>query len=116
LTGARVAQRARHALAKITGLEPEVVTCVERSEDDTWNVTVELLELRRIPNTQDVIGSYESKLDATGALRSYRRVRRYARCDPQRVQETGADDEQRVGDRDVDANDDDNRDPAVPSG
>jgi len=56
-------------LADITGLKPEAVTSLERSEDGgTWWVTVELLELSRIPETVDLLGSYEAELDESGEL------------------------------------------------
>jgi ADP-ribose pyrophosphatase YjhB (NUDIX family) len=78
-SGAELAQLARRELAEITGLKPEGVTSLEQQEDGTWIVTVELLELSRIPETDDVIGSYETELDETGELLGYRRVRRYPR-------------------------------------
>ena len=77
--GAQLAQRARRELAEITGLEPEGVTALEQADDGTWMVTVELLELSRTPDTDDVIGSYEAQLDESGELLGYRRVRRYPR-------------------------------------
>lgn len=81
LTCAEVAQRVSHELAEITGLEPEQVTSLERSDDGTWKVTVELLELRRVPDTDDLIGSYEAELDEAGDLLGYYRVGRHSRCD-----------------------------------
>jgi hypothetical protein len=78
-SGAELAQTARDELAGITGLEPQSVTGVEQAEDDTWIVTVELLELSRIPDTDDVLGSYEVQLDDSGELLGYRRLRRYPR-------------------------------------
>lgn len=78
-SGAELAMRARDQLAEITGLDAEGVTGLERAEDDTWFVTVELLELSRVPDTEDVLGSYEVRLDQDGELLGYRRVRRYAR-------------------------------------
>lgn len=79
LSGAQLAKRARQELAEITGLEAEGVTSLERGEDGGWIVTVELLELSRVPSTDDVIGSYEAELDEDGELLGYRRRRRYAR-------------------------------------
>jgi hypothetical protein len=76
---AEIAARARDELSEITGLEAEGVTSLERGEDGTWTVTVELLELSRVPETDDVIGSYELELDEDGEILGYRRVRRYAR-------------------------------------
>jgi hypothetical protein len=90
LTGAQAARQARDELAEITGLKPEAVTSLERSEDGgTWWVTVELLELSRIPETDDLLGSYEAELDESGELVSYRRVRRYARSQAQDQQFSG---------------------------
>jgi hypothetical protein len=79
LSGAQLAQRARSELAEITGLEAESVTSLEKAGDGKWKVTVELLELSRIPETDDVLGSYEAELNDGGELLGYRRRRRYAR-------------------------------------
>jgi hypothetical protein len=79
LSAAQLAQRARRELAAITGLESEGVTALERGDAGTWRVTVELLELSRIPETDDMMGSYEAQLDESGELLRYRRLRRYAR-------------------------------------
>jgi ADP-ribose pyrophosphatase YjhB (NUDIX family) len=79
LSGAQLAQQARRELSEITGLEAESVSSLERADDGSWIVTVELLELERVPNTDDVIGSYEVELDEKGELLGYRRLRRYAR-------------------------------------
>jgi hypothetical protein len=74
-----LAQQARQALAEITGLEAEGVTSLERVDDGTWKVTVELLELERVPPTDDVLGRYEARLDENGDLLGYERVERYTR-------------------------------------
>jgi len=42
-------------------------------------VTLELLELPRIPDTTSLLGTYEATLDADGNLVDARRVRRYPR-------------------------------------
>ena len=42
-------------------------------------MTLELVELERIPETTSLIGSYEVKLDADGNLVEARRLRRYPR-------------------------------------
>jgi hypothetical protein len=80
LSGAQVARHARHELAEITGLRPEKVTGLEQRDEGGWGVTVELLELRRVPETDDLIGSYEAELDEIGHLLTYHRVARYGRC------------------------------------
>ena len=50
--------------------------------DDGWKVEVEVLEVRRIPNTTDVLAMYEVEVDGKGSLQGYRRVRRYVRGVP----------------------------------
>jgi gas vesicle protein GvpO len=87
LSGGQLAQRARQELAEITGLEAEGVTSLERSDDGTWTVTVEMLELERVPPTDDVLGSYEAHLDEKGDLISYERVERYTRSQVDKRQE-----------------------------
>ncbi len=75
---AAVAKYAKAELESITGLDADHVSAVLR-EPDGWHVTVDLVELRRIPAATDVIASYEAVLGPTGELLSYRRNRRYFR-------------------------------------
>ena len=42
-----------------------------------------MLELRRIPNTTDVLASYDVEVDSDGELQGYRRVHRYVRGVPE---------------------------------
>jgi gas vesicle protein GvpO len=42
-------------------------------------VGVEVVETQRIPNTMDILAVYETDLDESGELLSYRRVDRYPR-------------------------------------
>jgi Gas vesicle synthesis protein GvpO len=74
-----VAQRARRELAEITALEPERVISLEPRDDGTWTMTVEMLELHRIPETDDMLGTYEMVIAASGEVLCYRRIRRYPR-------------------------------------
>lgn len=89
VTGGQVALRARRELGEITGLKPQSVTALEQYEDGTWSVTVELLELSRVPETDDILGSYEVDVDEEGELIGYRRLRRYARSHVLDEQATG---------------------------
>jgi hypothetical protein len=79
LSSAQVAQLARRDLVEITGLQSEGVTSLERRDDGHWDVTIELLEFSRIPNSDDMLGTYQASVDASGRLLGYRRVHRYAR-------------------------------------
>ena len=56
----------------------ESVTSVHRSEDG-WTVGLEVVESRRIPDSTDLLASYEVEMDADGDLVSYRRLKRYNR-------------------------------------
>lgn len=78
MQGAAIARRAKEALAEQTGLRPENV--VSLSKDGTgWHVSVDVVELRRIPDAADVLGTYVLDLDEQGNLVGYRRARRYLR-------------------------------------
>ena len=79
ITGAQLADRAREQLADITGYEAQGVSELSRDEDGGWTVTVELLELSRVPPSDDLLGSYRAQFDERGELLGYERLRRYAR-------------------------------------
>jgi hypothetical protein len=72
------ARRAAEHVVDFTGRDVESVVAIEGA-DDGWKVGVEVVETRRIPDTQDVLAIYEVRVDGHGDLVSYRRTRRYAR-------------------------------------
>ena len=78
LTVVQVAQRAKQQLSQITGLEAATVSAVEAHEGG-WKAYVNLVELRRVPSTSDVLATYEAITDAAGELVNYRRIRRFLR-------------------------------------
>lgn len=39
-----------------------------------WQVTLEVLERKAVPDSQDILGKYELKLDQSGELLGYKRV------------------------------------------
>ena len=80
-TASQVAALAAQQLLELTGKGVEGVTGLERT-DDGWNVHVEVVEVRRIPDTTDVLALYEVQVDEDGDLMGYRRLRRYARGVP----------------------------------
>jgi gas vesicle protein GvpO len=86
--GSRVAQivgAAREHLEALLGSAPESVSGIERV-DGTWYVTLEVVELRRIPDSTDVLSSYEVVVDDDGDLIRLERRRRYQRA---QVEEDG---------------------------
>lgn len=77
----RIAAEAARQLVELTGKDAEGVVGLDRS-DDGWKVEVEVVEVRRIPNTTDVLAMYEVEVDGKGSLQGYRRVRHYVRGVP----------------------------------
>jgi hypothetical protein len=85
--------RAREQIEELFGKPVEAVSGFEQSNGDGdgkgWTVTLELLELERIPDTTSLLGTYEATFDGEGNLLDARRVRRYPRnqTDPIQGQE-----------------------------
>jgi hypothetical protein len=63
-----LAEQARRQVSAMTGLQSGTVTGLDRAGDDRWVVTVEVLELERIPNTMDVMATFEVTLSEDGAV------------------------------------------------
>ena len=78
LSASQAVSKAREALSELTGRPVEGVLGIDR-ENGKWVATVQVVELARIPNTTDVLGDYETVLDANGDVVSYHRKRRYHR-------------------------------------
>ena len=79
LTGREAIQRAREAAAEMMGWTVESVLGLEPDDSKGWKVTVEVIELERIPRSTDVLGTYVISLDKSGELTGARRERRYYR-------------------------------------
>jgi hypothetical protein len=73
-----VVRSGRDAFASVFGREPESVSEVERV-DEGWRLVLEVTELERIPQSTNVMASYEIRLDDQGGLEGYRRTKRYYR-------------------------------------
>lgn len=52
-----------------------------RAEENGWLVVVDLIERPAVPDSQDILGSYEIELGTGGAIQGYRRINRYRRSD-----------------------------------
>ena len=65
-------------LSALTRNPIESVVGIER-DDETWRVTVDVLEDAHIPSTSDILAEYEIRLSADGELLGYSRGRRYVR-------------------------------------
>jgi hypothetical protein len=78
LSAAELGEAAMTTVQELTGYQPEAVTGLEW-DGEFWDVTVEVLELSRIPNTTDVLASYVVQLDEGGTLRGMKRTNRFVR-------------------------------------
>jgi hypothetical protein len=75
---AEVVTRARRQLEGLLGAEPERVSGLTR-ENGGWSVMLEVVEVARIPESTDVLGTYELRLDDELNVVSVDRRRRYRR-------------------------------------
>ena len=86
LSAVEAVEAVRDEFPALLGRPVESVLGVERAGDgdgdrdkDGWLVTVQVVELERIPRSTDVLGAYVVELDKNGELVGYRRRRRYNR-------------------------------------
>jgi hypothetical protein len=64
----------------LINLQASGVVGVSRSEDG-WVVSIEMIEKKSIPDSMDVLGCYEVKLDDGGKIRDFSRVKLRRRGD-----------------------------------
>ncbi|MFB7224927.1 gas vesicle protein [Streptomyces sp. NPDC056227] len=73
------AQHASGSLARVIDHHTEGVSAVSRSDDGGCRVSVDVMEVARIPDTTSLLATYEVELDSQGHLLEYQRVRQYRR-------------------------------------
>ena len=73
------ANAARTQVAELFGKPAESIAAVARDGGRGWKVTVELVELERIPATTNILATYEVELNGDGDVVGYRRIKRYFR-------------------------------------
>ena len=78
MTVNEIVKQAKAQLAQLTGLKPDTVSSLVKDEGD-WHVAVELVEMKRIPESSDLLATYDTYLDDAGNLLRYQRTRRYLR-------------------------------------
>jgi hypothetical protein len=82
--GLQLARRAMHTLADLVGCPAEGITGIRRN-DDGWVVEVEVLEVERVPETSDVLASYQVEIDEDGEIVEFHRLQRYLRTQTEGV-------------------------------
>jgi hypothetical protein len=79
LSGREVIERVRRELPELLGHPVDAVLGLEPDDSKGWNVTVQVVELARIPHSTDVLGTYEVTMGKDGEVQAYKRRRRYYR-------------------------------------
>ena len=72
--------KARQQLAELTGL-PTGSTVLVRQSDTGWCVQVEVVEKKSLPDSQDILATYELTLDGEGSLLNFARIGMRRRAD-----------------------------------
>ena len=62
----KVADLALSIVRQYVSKEPETIIGIEEA-DGEWHVTVEVLERKAVPDTQDLLGRYEIRLNMQGS-------------------------------------------------
>jgi hypothetical protein len=82
MSAVQIISAAREQISALTGLAVDTVSHFSRNGAG-WVVEIEMIEMRRIPNSNDVLATYQINLDANGDLVSYLRTHRYYRSQVQ---------------------------------
>jgi hypothetical protein len=80
MTLTEVSLRAMEQLSQLTGYRPVAVVGSAKVEQG-WRVTVNLLELTRIPPSSDLLGVYQALVDEEGNLMEFERKMTHNRGD-----------------------------------
>lgn len=78
LSGPEAVQAAREQFQQLSGRVPESVSGLTTT-DEGWEVSIDVVELQRVPRTTDVLGTYQVRLDGEGRVVGYERRERYLR-------------------------------------
>jgi Gas vesicle synthesis protein GvpO len=80
MNGPQIVQMAKEQLNALTGLRPDTVSKMLKSGEG-WRIVVEMVEMKAVPDSKDLLATYETTLDDEGNLLSYERTARYRRGD-----------------------------------
>jgi len=73
-------EKARKELSKLTGLATSSTVRVSKDEKG-WNISIEMVEKRSIPDQMDILALYEVLLDEDGNLLNFERKSMRRRMD-----------------------------------
>lgn len=75
-----IRDKVKSTAEEIVGHPLSGITSIDQ-QDGTWTVAVEVVERESVPDTQDILGRYELRLDEDHTVTGYRRTHRYRRAD-----------------------------------
>jgi len=78
---AELAEGAKEQLAQVTGFKPVAVVGSYKDEEG-WHISVDMLEMARLPESTDVIGTYVAVLDEKGDMVKFDKKRARLRGEP----------------------------------
>jgi hypothetical protein len=76
-----ISKKVPHMLEGLLNRKVDGITSV-RKDEEGWRVTVDMLDRRSIPDTQDLLSTYEVMLGNDMGVTSYRRLYVRRRLDP----------------------------------
>jgi hypothetical protein len=79
VTTRQLLEVAREQVADVTGRHVEAISGFHREGED-WTVTLEVLELERVPSTMDLLATYAVTLSGDGDVLGFERRHRYHRA------------------------------------
>jgi len=86
LSMSKIIQKARSELNSLTGLEISSTISAQR-EEDRWLVSLEAVEKRSIPDSMDILATYEMGIDLEGNMQEFRRTKMRKRIDTKDTEE-----------------------------
>ena len=75
-----LAERARQQLAQVTGFKP-VAVVGSYKDGEGWHVSVDMLEMTRLPESTDVLGTYLVLMDEEGDMVKFEKKRTRLRAE-----------------------------------
>jgi len=71
---------ARTELVQLTGFTSPAAIGINK-EAETWHITIEIIEKPSKATNLDLLGIYDIRIDASGKLLGYERIRTRKRCE-----------------------------------
>ena len=81
-----LAERAKEQLAEVTGFSP-VAAVGGFKDEEGWHISVDVLEMARLPEATDIIGTYVVTLDEEGNMVKFDKKRSRLRGEPYEIEE-----------------------------